>query len=176
MPSGAPMRALINLCMPTCALLLLLICEPIAIANATLGGNQEEAISTFIEKEEKRLGGEENKNARSFWVESDTGRDEGRIAVLYTIEGVRGGTDWLQYLVVFVSSGQGILPENAVRVGGKGIRSIEGIESFRAGVVSLLTRNYNKSDALCCPSVPGVLKLAHFKGSWQESEVIINCP
>jgi|SRR5271166_1260129 len=79
--------------------------------------------------------------------------------MLFTVEGVRGPGDWLQYVATFWFRGGNYLYCCARRVGGKGLQLINelGIEPDR---VLLSGNTYRSSDPVCCPSLPVRLRLA----------------
>jgi hypothetical protein len=79
--------------------------------------------------------------------------------LLFTVEGVRGPGDWLQYLATFWFRGGNYLFCCVRRIGGKGLQLINelGIEPDR---VILGGNTYRSSDPVCCPSLPFKLRLA----------------
>ena len=78
-------------------------------------------------------------------------------AVVYTLEGVRGGTDWLRFLAVFLRQGQKVIYLDHLLVGGKGIRGANAVR-IEDQVIKLNIREYQVTDALCCPSKPGIAR------------------
>ena len=95
-----------------------------------------------------------------------TDREGGAVAVaIFTIEGFGGGNNYIQYMAVFASldaEAAGRPPRmsllDVMAVGGKGIRAVESgnIKIRRSKndvVVTVPTKNYAPSDAMCCPSI-----------------------
>lgn len=115
---------------------------------------EKKAIDKFIRNQAMKVRGFEYPEYRRY-LKGDVGSDGVQdIVVLYTIEEAQGGNSWLQYLVVFQESKSGIKYLHHLRVGGKGMRSVD-LETIDEGMIKLKTKHYGLSDALCCPSVSG---------------------
>jgi hypothetical protein len=79
---------------------------------------------------------------------------ESATALVFTLEGVRGGNDYLQYLSVFWNRGGHHVFCCAERVGGKGIGDVAAI-TISEGAIHLSGKQFVPgSDAMCCPSRP----------------------
>lgn len=79
--------------------------------------------------------------------------------MLFTVEGVRGHADWLQYVAAFWFRGGNYLFCCVHRVGGKGLQLINELH-MEPDRVMLVGNTYRSSDAVCCPSKPMALRLA----------------
>jgi hypothetical protein len=79
--------------------------------------------------------------------------------MLFTLEGVRGPDDWLQYVATFWYRGGNYLFCCVHRVGGKGLQLINEL-SVEPDRVILAGNTYRNTDAVCCPSRPMTLRLA----------------
>jgi hypothetical protein len=79
--------------------------------------------------------------------------------MLFTVEGVRGPADWLQYVATFWFRGGNYLFCCVHRVGGKGLQLINDLQ-LEPDRVILAGNTYRSSDAVCCPSKPVTLRLA----------------
>jgi hypothetical protein len=79
--------------------------------------------------------------------------------MLFTLEGVRGPADWLQYVATFWFRGGNYLFCCVHRVGGKGLQLINDLRVEPDRVI-LSGNTYRSTDALCCPSKPVTLRLA----------------
>jgi len=155
-------------------LVALAVVQSPTFASSAVSSEEQQAIAAFIAKDGAEKSAEENQEERKIIVEANP---EARpsIAALYTLEGVRGGTDWLQYIAVFTRSPRGLQPLGAIRVGGKGLRVVK-FKAYEKGILELSTLNYSSADALCCPSVPGVTHIAVGKNdSLEEFEVSVDC-
>src|SRR6202142_34077 len=75
--------------------------------------------------------------------------------MLFTVEGVRGPADWLQYVATFWSRGGNYLICCVRRVGGKGLQLINDLHVEPDRVI-LSGKTYRATDAVCCPSKPGM--------------------
>jgi hypothetical protein len=73
--------------------------------------------------------------------------------MLFTVEGVRGPDDWLQYVATFWYRGGNYLFCCVHRVGGKGLQLINEL-SVEPDRVILGGNTYRSTDAVCCPSRP----------------------
>jgi hypothetical protein len=107
-------------------------------------------LEQHINRHAKSTNGNEYLPARSYTHGDVDGDGKDDAAVIYTLEGIRGGNDWLQFLAVKLSSENGRIIFQ--QVGGKDIRAVENIEIMNGRiVVSIL--EYAPSDASCCPSI-----------------------
>ncbi len=79
--------------------------------------------------------------------------------MLFTVEGVRGPEDWLQYVATFWYRGGNYLFCCVRRVGGKGLQLVNDL-SVEPDRVILSGNTYRSSDAVCCPSMPVKMRLA----------------
>ena len=78
------------------------------------------------------------------------GKDD--VAVLFSVDGVRGGTDWVQYVAVFLRDAKGMRYCCMERVGCKGGAAVES-SAIEAGRVILRGKAFVPGvDAYCCPS------------------------
>ena len=81
-------------------------------------------------------------------------------AVLFTLEGVRGGTDYLQYLGLFWNRRGHHVFCCVAQVGGKGIGDVDSIKMV-GGLIRLGGFLFVEGvDAMCCPSKPYVADLS----------------
>jgi hypothetical protein len=77
-------------------------------------------------------------------------------AILFTLEGIRGGNDYLQFMGLFWNR-----PDHhefccVARVGGKGIGNVDSLK-IEGGLIRLSGLLFIKGvDAMCCPSKPYV--------------------
>ncbi len=155
-------------------LVALAVVQSPTFASSAVSPEEQEAIAAFIAKEGAEKSGEEDQEARKIIVEANP-EARASIAALYTLEGVRGGTDWLQYVAVFTRSPTGLQSLDPIRVGGKGLRVVK-FKAYEKGILELSTLNYSQSDALCCPSVPGVTHIiVGLNDRLEESEVRVDC-
>ena len=72
----------------------------------------------------------------------------------YTLEGVRGGTDYLEYVAVFWKVSGNFKFCCTKQVGGKGLNSIEKVSFLGNGLVLTGMQFVPGKDAMCCPSRP----------------------
>lgn len=94
------------------------------------------------------------------------------LAVAYTLEGVRGGTDWLRYVALFLASSD---PKNhghdyccTYQIGGKGIATEDKIEIKHRQIVIIGKAYVDGKDAYCCPSKPMSIRLKVVDGKLIE--------
>ncbi len=85
--------------------------------------------------------------------------DRPAAVLLFTLEGVRNGEDWLQYVATFWRSGGNYLFCCVRQIGGKGQREFKEIAIDHEHVV-LRGTSYGPGDAPCCPTRPLALRLA----------------
>ncbi|KXK07466.1 MAG: hypothetical protein UZ17_ACD001000006 [Acidobacteria bacterium OLB17] len=80
--------------------------------------------------------------------------------VLFTLESFAGSNLWRQYLATFeVGSDQRLALIDIKEVGGRGIRSVTGLEAG-PNVAVLSGLGYGPDDAGCCPSEPSTQRFA----------------
>jgi hypothetical protein len=87
------------------------------------------------------------------FVEGDLGNRPAGL-LLFGLEQIRGGTDWLQYLVVFWKRHGQFVFCCVRRVGGKAYRSVEEFDFSDRGVRLTGKTWVSGKDAMCCPSKP----------------------
>jgi hypothetical protein len=108
-------------------------------------------INKFISSQATQIGGDEYPEARKI-VKGDLNRDGvPDLAVLYTIEGMGGGNNHVQYLAVFVRSQGRLLHLTHTAVGGKLNRAVE-LKSISKNIIYCETLLYRPKDPSCCPS------------------------
>lgn len=111
----------------------------------------QEAVQRHIAAQARQMEARENPTVRMVAVGDLDGDGIEDVAVVYTFEGSHHGNGYEQYLAVSSSrQGSGFFD---VRVGGKGVRAVDGVK-ITAGRVELVLREYAPSDASCCPSRP----------------------
>jgi hypothetical protein len=76
---------------------------------------------------------------------------------MLTLEGQGGTNQYVQYLVVFLTSKGKLVYATHQMVGGKNRRSIESV-SIKDGKLNLQTLDYLPRDASCCPSKKGQMR------------------
>ena len=127
-------------------------------SSATFAQNRDiPIINKFIASEAAKIGGEEYGDARKL-ITGDLNRDgTPDLAVLYTIEGMGGGNNYIQFLAVFVRV-KGRLDHLAHRaIGGKLNRSVE-LESIVNNVIYCKILRYGPKDPSCCPTLKGTAR------------------
>jgi hypothetical protein len=117
------------------------------------------AIKAFIARQARSERGAEYPDARMV-LAGDLNRDGiPDIAVLYTIEGMLGSNNYVQYLAVFIRRRGKIVPVAHAQVGGKSYRDVE-LSSISENSLELQTMDYAPNDAMCCPSRKGKTRYA----------------
>lgn len=113
-------------------------------------------VEKVIAEKVHELAGEEYCDYRIYDTMDDVDGDAaGDFLVVFTIESLHGGSnDHMQFLAVFLSSAESGGQPLIVQVGEQGERDIEAIEVDRHTIV-LKTLEYQKEDAMCCPSKKG---------------------
>jgi hypothetical protein len=140
---------------PKLVLLAIVLC---LASSAALAQNHDAAvIEKFIASQAAQIGGEEYPDARKV-IAGDLNHDgTPDMVVLYTIEGMGGGNNYVQYLAVFVRL-KGRLDHLAhTEVGGKLNRSVE-LKSIKNNVVFCTTLGYGPKDPSCCPTRKGTAR------------------
>lgn len=99
----------------------------------------------------------------TFVVGDLTGHGHDDLAVAFTLEGVRGGNDWLRFVAVFTKSvgpaSQGHDFCCVFQIGGKGIANDDKIEISNQEIVISEKAFVAGKDAECCPSKQQSLRL-----------------
>jgi hypothetical protein len=108
------------------------------------------ALEQHIIKHARQTKGQELPQFRSYAHGDLDGDGKQDTAVIYTLEGVRGGIDWLRFLAVSLSSENGRIIFQ--QVGVKDIRAVGNIEIVNGKIVASILE-YAPSDASCCPSI-----------------------
>lgn len=85
--------------------------------------------------------------------------DRPAAVLLFTLEGVRNGDDWLQYIATFWRSGGNYLFCCVRQIAGKGQREFKELAIDDEHVL-LRGAAYGPGDAPCCPSRPMTVRLA----------------
>jgi alpha-L-fucosidase len=116
----------------------------------TSDGRVEAAIAAKV----RELKGQERCQYRHYETLSDVDGD-GRpdFIMVFAVEGMDGGNDVKQFLLVSPSAGQ--WTSRITECGARGTRLVETIE-VKERVVVLHTSEYRPTDAMCCPSAKGV--------------------
>jgi hypothetical protein len=128
---------------------------PLALAQSQ---RDESIIKSFIAQQAKRERATEYEEARSI-VRGDLNADSAEDAVvLYTLEGQGGSNQYVQYLAVFINRKGKLVYATHQAVGGKNRKSIESV-SIKDGKINLQTLEYLPTDASCCPSKKGQMRL-----------------
>ena len=84
---------------------------------------------------------------------------EAAAAIVFTLEGIRAGNDYLQYLGLFWKRGVHYALCCSRQIGGKGIRSVEEV-SFAGDTIRLSGKEYVPgTDPMCCPSKPYIAEI-----------------
>ena len=139
---------------------LLVALEIICAAPLTLAQSQSDKsiIGSFITRQAKGERATEYEEARSI-VKGDLNADGAEDAVvLYTLEGQGGSNQYLQYLAVFINRKGKLVYLTHQVVGGKNQRSVDSV-SIKSGKINLQTLEYLPTDASCCPSKKGQMRL-----------------
>jgi hypothetical protein len=114
-------------------------------------------INKFIASQAAKIGGDEYPDARKI-VKGDLNHDGvPDLAVLYTIEGMGGGNNHVQYLAVFVRSQGRLLHLAHTAVGGKLNRAVE-LKSISKNIIYCEILLYRPKDPSCCPSMKGTAR------------------
>jgi hypothetical protein len=96
------------------------------------------------------------------------------LAVAFTLEGIRGGTDWLRYVAVFLKAPGDNNYEHKYccmyQIGGKGIATDEDMEIKDHDIVISGKAFVEGKDALCCPSKPFTIHIKVIDGALVKVE------
>ena len=121
-------------------------------------------VDRVIGQQTKNIGGVEYRDGRRV-IEADVdGNGTRDIVVLFTIEGLHhGSNDWLQMISVVPRTRQGYGRAVTRQVGGRGFQV--SIRKVTRGHIRLATMSLARSDAMCCPSIPGrmTFRYAHHR-------------
>ena len=123
-------------------------------------------VEQHISNHTKSTNGNEYFPARSYAHVDVDGDGKADTAVIYTLEGIRGGIDWLQFLAVKLSSENGHIIWQ--QIGGKDIRAVGNIEIVNGKIVASILE-YAPSDASCCPSISKTSTFAIKNGKLLEA-------
>jgi major membrane immunogen (membrane-anchored lipoprotein) len=107
-------------------------------------------LAQYVEKQAQHSNGKEYSQFRNYAYGDIDGDGKEDAAVVYTLEGIRGGNDWLRFLAVKLSSENGRIIFK--QVGDKDIRSVVSIKIANGKIVAS-TLEYASNDASCCPSI-----------------------
>ncbi|PWT91057.1 MAG: hypothetical protein C5B54_06080 [Acidobacteria bacterium] len=121
---------------------------------------KNQAVEDFIKKKAKELSGEEYCQYRLYSTMDDIdGDDQEDFIMVFTIEGIAGGSnDSVQFLAVWLSKQKSEGPLY-LKVGERGERVIEGL-TVENKTITLTTKEYQKSDPMCCPTKDGQLTVS----------------
>jgi hypothetical protein len=111
-------------------------------------------IDSYIANQARRERGQEYREGRQVTTGDLNHDGTSDIAVLYTIEGQHDTNLHIQYLVVFVHTGDKLVAAARAEVGGKGTRSLE-LKAIEDNAIHLETLKYGPKDPSCCPSERG---------------------
>ncbi|MGH7238634.1 MAG: hypothetical protein ACREHG_01060 [Candidatus Saccharimonadales bacterium] len=96
------------------------------------------------------------------------------VVVAYTLEGIRGGTDWLRYLAVYLQSDDKDDPEHryccSVQIGGKGVAEVDSISIKNHEILVSGKAFIEDKDAMNTPSKPMQLKFKIKDGKLIEAD------
>lgn len=142
---------------PASVLLLLLVCASSSVPGAV----PEAEASKSVDAIAKRLKGSDPYAAeylgarRIHWLDvSGDGKDD--VVALFTMEGMRGGNNYLFYMAVLLSEKGSLVEQKTLQIGGKSLRMLDfDSVTFQAGRLTLKTREYAPGDSTCCPSLTG---------------------
>jgi len=140
---------------PKLLLLAILLC--VSSSASPSQDSDTDVIDKFISSQAARLAGEEYGEARKVMA-GDLNHDGiPDLAILYTIEGMGGGNNHVQYLAVFARAKGRLVYVTHAAIGGKLRRSVD-LTSIRNNVIFFQTLAYRANDPSCCPSRKGTAK------------------
>lgn len=140
---------------PKLLLLAILLC--VSSPASPSQNSDADVINKFISSQEALLGGEEYGEARKIMA-GDLNHDGiADLAVLYTIEGMGGGNNHVQYLAAFARVKGRLVHITHAAIGGKLNRSVD-LKSIRNNVIFFQTLAYRAKDPSCCPSKKGTAR------------------
>ena len=103
-----------------------------------------------------------------------SGGGQDAVIVAFTLEGVRGGTDWLRYIAVFLKSPNSKTQQHMkcciYQIGGKGIADAESVEIKNQEILIKGKAFVEGKDAYCCPSKPMIIRLKLMNGKLVEEK------
>lgn len=144
--------------MRTAARLLLLTILLCVSSSASPSQDPDtDVLDKFIAGQATRLGGEEYGEARKVMVGDLNHDGNPDLAILYTIEGMGGGNNHVQYLAVFARAKGRLGYLTHAAIGGKLNRSVE-LKSITNNVILFETLSYRANDPSCCPTRKGSAK------------------
>lgn len=125
-----------------------------ASCSASFAQSDTAVINKFISAQAAKESASEYEDARKV-VTGDLNHDGvPDTAVLYTIEGMDGSNNYIQYLAVFLQTKKGLVYAAHEPVGGKNHRDVD-LTSISNGLINLNTVNYAPKDPSCCPTIKG---------------------
>ena len=125
-----------------------------ASCSASFAQSDTAVINKFISAQAAKESASEYEDARK--VVTDDLNHDGvpDTAVLYTIEGMNGSNNYIQYLAVFLQTKKGLVYAAHEPVGGKNHRDVD-LTAISNGLINLNTVNYAPKDPSCCPTIKG---------------------
>ena len=130
--------------------------QPVRAADPPASVAWQGPANAWIASHARRVGGEAPRDKRSTCEGDVNGDGHADVVVIYTIEGIGGGSanDWTQYMTVMTSTPQGFGVTLPKEVGGKSKRAVESC-TVAGALVDAVVKEYAPEDASCCPSRPG---------------------
>ena len=109
-------------------------------------------VETVISSKVTELEGQEYCQFRLYHTINDVDGDgDADFLVVFAVEALGGGgNDSVQYLAVFASRAK--WTPIILKVGQRGVRGVEAISVESGEIISLLTAEHRKGDAMCCLS------------------------
>ena len=143
----------------------------VLVTSVVIGGSAQPddiaVINRFIRAQAREVKGSEYREARHM-VRGDLNKDGvADVAVLYTLEGMGGGNNYVQYLAVFVRQNGQLVAAAHAPVGGKLQRDVT-LEAIRDNLIICKTLSYAQNDPACCPTKKGSARFALVDGSLKE--------
>ncbi len=124
-------------------------------------------LETYVASRETFNGGVVHYPQSVQFVEGDLG-DQPAGLVLFSLEGIRGGTDYLSYLALFFKRQGKFVFCCLRRAGGKGTRSVDDFNFKDPGIRISGKEFVPGKDAMCCPSKPYSMDLVVASGQLVE--------
>src|SRR5258705_2747961 len=132
-------------------ILAIVLCAP---CSASFAQSDSAVINKFISAQAGKESASEYEDARKV-VTGDLNHDGvPDTAVLYTIEGMNGSNNYIQYLAAFLQTKKGLVYAAHEPVGGKNHRDVD-LTAISNGLINLNTVNYAPKDPSCCPTIKG---------------------
>ena len=139
----------------------------ISLSGAASQNRDAAIINKFIAAQAREVRGQEYREARHI-LRGDLNKDGvADVAVLYTLEGMGGGNNYVQYLAVFVRQNGELVAAAHAPVGGKLQRDVT-LEAIRDNLIICKTLSYAKNDPACCPTKKGSARFALVDGTLKE--------